>query len=97
MITKPQANFLTNAMRRPITAYATDCRVAGNLRAAGLIREAGKSISHSTLFAPTPAGLAALREYRSARWARHGCVAYLQDLQEVEAACEGRALEAEAN
>jgi hypothetical protein len=90
MITKPQADFLARAFRAPITVYGSDYRVAGNLRAAGLIQEAGKSIGHSTLFAPTAAGLQALRDFRAKRWADHGCVAYLQDLQEVEAALADR-------
>lgn len=86
MLTKPQANFLARAMERPITAYGSDYRVAGNLRQAGLIEEAGKGLSHSITFRPTREGLEALREYRSARWGRHGCMAYLSDLQKVEAA-----------
>lgn len=83
-ITKPQADFLGTAMKKPITAYASDVKVAGNLRAAGLIREAGKSIGHSTLFVPTEAGIAALQEFRTKRYAARGCVAYLEDMQEVD-------------
>lgn len=84
-ITKPQADFLRRAMRKPITAYASDTRVAANLIQSGLIEDAGRGVGFSTVYRPTRAGLEALREFRSIRWGRHGCMAYLDDLKEVEA------------
>lgn len=87
MITKPQADFLTRAMRRPISAYGSDTKVARNLRLSGLIQRASCTDPLSfLLWEPTTAGLEALREFRARRWANHGCMAYLDQLREVEAA-----------
>lgn len=92
-LTKPQVSFLTNAMRRPVTLYGSgNYRTAGSLKRQSLIAEAGHSdLSHGVLYRPTALGLKALLDYRSRRYAKSGCIAYLRDMQEVEAAIKAAA------
>lgn len=41
---------------------------------------------YNGLYQITPKGMQVLRDACHARWAKHGCMAYQQDLQEVERA-----------
>lgn len=92
ILTNAQADFLTRAMHRPITAYAGDMRVSKTLMGRSFVQCMGKdSLCHAPLYQPTMAGLQALRDFRAKRWAKCGCVAYLQDLQAVERAITAQA------
>ncbi len=80
-LTKPQVRMLTEAMRDCVNPNRQSVRTASRLLEQGLLR----GTSGGTCYV-TAAGLRALRDYRAKRWANYGCMAYLADLKEVEAA-----------
>lgn len=79
-LTKPQAAMLTKAMRDAVLPYRQSYRPAYRLMEEGLLT--GDFLNGLRI---TMGGLQVLRDYRAARWANYGCMAYLNDLQEVEA------------
>lgn len=90
-LTKPQADFLVQAMRRPRVCYGPTYRVVGTLKARGLVEEAGRDpLCHAELFQPTRAGLEALVAHRRRKWGDTGSMADLLNFEEVEAALEAR-------
>lgn len=79
-LTKPQVAMLTRAMRLDVAfASRQKWKTAHHLNARGFatIDDNAVRITH--------AGLRALRDYRAIRYANYGCIAYLHDLEEVDA------------
>ena len=79
MITKPQLAMLTQAMRDGATPSRQQWKTAKILESLALL----ESGDYGRMYA-TKLGLEVLRDFRATRWANYGCMAYLEDLREVE-------------
>lgn len=79
-LTKPQVRMLTRAMRDGAPFAGAQYITARSLMNRGL----GVNATDAVVY-PTQAGLLALREYRAALYAKHGSMASILDLEEVDA------------
>lgn len=86
--TKAQITALTYAFTKNGAMFAPVNRTGGAYRRCVERLAAEHLLNDEPPFRLTVKGLKALYEIRSAKWAKHGCMAYLNDLQAVERALE---------
>jgi hypothetical protein len=85
MITKAQEKLLVALMRNGARSpYGAEHSTARALAVRDLVTNARGRLRI------TIKGLGALESHRQAKWAKHGCVAYLEDLKEVTEALKLR-------
>lgn len=86
--TKSQVKALTYAFEKNGALYAPGRQMGGAYRRCCERLVDQFLLSPEPPFKLTVKGLHALREYRAERWAKVGCMAYLDQLREVEAALD---------